>query len=167
MKQLATVVAVLVLALATVALAGTPGGPGAVYALTNSAQGNAVAVYDRSSDGQLSSPRFYPTAGLGSGAGGLGSQGSVALTTDGHLLLAVNAGSNTVSAFAVTARGLQLLDVVPSFGTQPVSIALRGHVAFVVNATSLSSHGYSLDRGGLTPIAGSGQALSPNASTPP
>jgi 6-phosphogluconolactonase (cycloisomerase 2 family) len=169
MKQLATVVAglaVLVLALATGALAGTPGGPGAVYALTNSAQGNAVAVYDRSSDGQLSSPRFYPTAGLGSGAGGLGSQGSVALTTDGHLLLAVNAGSNTVSAFAVTARGLQLLDVVPSFGTQPVSIALRGHVAFVVNATSLSIHGYSLDKGGLTPIAGSGQALSPNASTP-
>jgi 6-phosphogluconolactonase (cycloisomerase 2 family) len=169
MKQLATIVAglaVLVLALATGALAGTPGGPGAVYALTNSAQGNAVAVYDRSSDGQLSSPRFYPTAGLGSGAGGLGSQGSVALTTDGHLLLAVNAGSNTVSAFAVTARGLQLLDVVPSFGTQPVSIALRGHVAFVVNATSLSIHGYSLDKGGLTPIAGSGQALSPNASTP-
>ena len=169
MKQLATVVAglaVLVLALATGALAGTPGGPGAVYALTNSAQGNAVAVYDRSSDGQLSSPRFYPTAGLGSGAGGLGSQGGVALTTDGHLLLAVNAGSNTVSAFAVTARGLQLLDVVPSFGTQPVSIALRGHVAFVVNATSLSIHGYSLDKGGLTPIAGSGQALSPNASTP-
>ena len=98
MKQLATVVAglaVLVLALATGALAGTPGGPGAVYALTNSAQGNAVAVYDRAADGHLSSPRLYPTAGLGSGAGGLGSQGGVALTADGHVLLAVNAGSNT------------------------------------------------------------------------
>ena len=107
MKQLATVVAglaVLVLALATGALAGTPGGPGAVYALTNSAQGNAVAVYDRAADGYLSSPRFYPTAGLGSGAGGLGSQGGVALTADGHVLLAVNAGSNTVSAFAVTTQ---------------------------------------------------------------
>ena len=144
MKQLATVVAglaVLVLALATGALAGTPGGPGAVYALTNSAQGNAVAVYDRAADGHLSSPRFYATAGLGSGAGGLGSQGGVALTADGHVLLAVNAGSNTVSAFAVTGSGLQLLDVVPSFGTQPVSIAVQRHVAFVVNATSLSIHG--------------------------
>ena len=169
MKQLATVVAglaVLVLALATGALAGTPGGPGAVYALTNSAQGNAVAVYDRGADGHLSSPRLYPTAGLGSGAGGLGSQGGVALTADGHVLLAVNAGSNTISAFAVTSSGLQLLDVVPSFGTQPVSIAVRRNVAFVVNATSLSIHGYSIDKRGLTPIAGSGQALSPSANTP-
>src|SRR3954454_18085507 len=169
MKQLATVVAglaVLVLTLAGGALAGTPAGPGAVYALTNSAQGNAVAVYDRAADGQLSPPRFYPTAGLGSGAAGLGSQGAVALTANGHVLLAVNAGSNTVSAFAVTAHGLQLLDVVPSFGVQSVSIAVRGHVAFVVNATSLSIHGYSIDGRGLTPIPGSGQALSPNASTP-
>ena len=169
MKQLATVVAglaVLVLTLATGALAGTPGAPGAVYALTNSAQGNAVAVYERSADGQISSPRLYPTAGLGSGAGGLGSQGAVALTPDGHVLLAVNAGSNTVSAFAVTTDGLQLLDVVPSFGVQPVSITVRRHVAFVVNAASLSIHGYSLDNRGLTPIAGSSQALSPNANTP-
>jgi 6-phosphogluconolactonase len=169
MKQLATVVAglaVLVLALATGAIAGTPGGPGAVYALTNSAQGNAVAVYDRAADGRLSAPQLYPTGGLGSGAGGLGSQGAVALTNDGHELLAVNAGSNTVSAFAVTADGLELLDVVPSFGIQPVSITIRHDVAFVVNATSLSIHGYSIDRQGLTPIAGSGRALSANASTP-
>jgi 6-phosphogluconolactonase len=169
MKQLATVVAgltALVLAVATGAIAGTPGAPGAVYALTNSAQGNAVAVYDRAADGHLSSPRLYPTAGLGSGAGGLGSQGAVALTNDRHILLAVNAGSNTVSAFAVTVEGLQLLDVVPSFGTQPVSIAVRLHVAFVLNAASRSIHGYSIDKRGLTPIAGSGQALSPNANTP-
>jgi 6-phosphogluconolactonase (cycloisomerase 2 family) len=169
MKQLATVVAglaALVLATAGTAFAGAPAAPGAVYALTNSAQGNAVAVYDRAADGQLSSPRFYPTAGLGSGAGGLGSQGGVALTGDGRLLLAVNAGSNTISAFAVDADGLQLLDVVPSFGTRPVSVTIRRHVAFVVNATSLSIHGFSVDKRGLTPIDGSGQALSPNASTP-
>jgi 6-phosphogluconolactonase (cycloisomerase 2 family) len=61
---------------------------------------------------------------------------------------------------------LQLLDVVPSFGTQPVSIAVQRNVAFVVNATSLSIHGYSIDKRGLTPIAGSGQALSPSANTP-
>ena len=169
MKQLATVVAglaALVLALATGALAGTPGSPGAVYSLTNSAEGNAVAVYDRAPDGRLSSPRFYPTAGLGSGAGGLGSQGGVALTNDGHVLLAVNAGSNTVSAFAVTTDGLELLDVVSSFGSQPVSIAVSGHAAFVLNATSLSIHGYSVDKRGLTPIAGSGRALSATANTP-
>jgi 6-phosphogluconolactonase len=169
MKQLATVVAglaALVLTAAGNAFAGTPATPGAVYALTNSAQGNAVAVYDRAADGRLSPPRLYPTGGLGSGAGGLGSQGAVALADEGHVLLAVNAGSNTVSAFAVTGGGLELLDVVPSFGAQPVSIAVRRHVAFVVDAASLSIHGYSIDKRGLTPIAGSGQALSPNASTP-
>jgi 6-phosphogluconolactonase len=168
MKQLATVVAglaALTFVLTSTAFAGTEAGPGAVYALTNSAQGNAVALYDRAADGSLSSPRFFPTGGLGTGAG-LGSQGAVALTDDGRALLAVNAGSNTVSAFAVENGGLRLLDVVSSLGSRPTSVTVQHNVAFVLNAGSLSISGYRLDKDGLTPITGSDQALSANASTP-
>ena len=51
------------------------------------------------------------------------------------MLLAVNAGSNTVSLFRV-ARGdkLKLKQVVASGGQFPVSIAVRGHLVYVLNA---------------------------------
>src|SRR5437868_12971785 len=130
MKQLATVVAGafgLALALSGTALAGSKTSNGAVFALTNSAQGNAVAVYDRSAVGTLDAPSYYATGGLGTGAG-LGSQGAIALTGDGQQLLAVNAGDNTVSAFAVEGGGLRLLDVVPSGGVQPTSVTVRNNV---------------------------------------
>ena len=168
MKQLATVVAglaALALVLSGSALARTTSAPGAVYALTNSAAGNAVAVYDRGADGRLTSPRFYPTGGLGSGAG-LGSQGAVELSDDGQYLVAVNAGSNSVSTFAVDNGGLRLLDVVPSFGASPTSVTIRKGSVFVLNAGSLSIFGYRLDKNGLTPSAGSGRSLTAGANTP-
>jgi 6-phosphogluconolactonase len=167
MKMLATFVAGLVtLALALAATAVAAGStPGAVYALTNAAQGNSVAVYDRGADGGLAAPRFYATGGAGTGAG-LGSQGAIALSDDGRYLLAVNAGSSSVSAFAVAADGLRLLDVVSSSGSRPVSLALRHGVAFVLDAGSGSIAGFTLDRDGLAPIAGSVQTLSGGASTP-
>ena len=168
MKQLATVVAglaTLALALTGTAFAGTNGTPGAVYSLTNSPQGNAVAVFDRATDGHLGAPAYYPTGGLGTGAG-LGSQGALALAADDRYLLAVNAGSNTVSAFAVEVGGLRWLDTVSSSGVQPTSITLRHNVAFVLNAGSRSISGFSLDKNGLAPIAGSSAGLSAVASTP-
>lgn len=168
MKQLATVVAGLAaLALMTASSAFADGNdaPGAVYALTNATHGNAVAVYDRAADGRLSAPRFFPTLGLGNGAG-LGSQGGLALSGNRQTLLAVNPASNSVSAFAVDNHGLQLLDVVSSYGTNPISITIRKNVAYVLNGSSLSIHGYTVDRGGLTSIDGSSRALTTGASTP-
>jgi 6-phosphogluconolactonase (cycloisomerase 2 family) len=168
MKQLATVVAglaALVLATASSALAAGNDTPGAVYALTNATSGNAVAVYDRGADGRLSAPRFYATGGLGNGAG-LGSQGGLALSDNKQWLLAVNPASNTVSEFAVGNGTLRLVDVVSSFGTSPVSIAVRKNVAYVLNGGSLSIQGYTFDKQGLTPILGSGRSLSAGASTP-
>ena len=41
--------------------------PGAVFTLTNSPAGNAVAVFDRSADGSLSPAGTYATDGLGTG----------------------------------------------------------------------------------------------------
>ena len=87
------------------AAALTADAPGAVYALTNQASGNAVAIFDRGADGSLSWSSNVATGGTGAGSG-LGSQGALALSDDGRWLFAVNAGSNDVSAFQVTASGL-------------------------------------------------------------
>ena len=86
-----------VIALLAIAVpAGAADHPGSVYALTNSATGNAVLVYNRAADGSLSYSTSYATGGLGLG-GGLGSQGAVTLSSNGHFLLAVNAGANSIS----------------------------------------------------------------------
>src|SRR5262245_11906083 len=81
---------------------------GNVYVLTNQIEGNAVAVYDRGADGSLTAEGVYPTGGTGTAAG-LQSQGAVTLADDGRLVLAVNAGSNSISSFRVRRDGLQLV----------------------------------------------------------
>src|SRR5262249_41653365 len=65
---------------------------GAVFALTNAVDNNAVAMYDRASDGTLRPVGWFFTGGSGTGSG-LGSQGALALSDDRHWLFAVNAGS--------------------------------------------------------------------------
>src|SRR5437588_10723069 len=80
-------------------------GARAVYTLTNQVAGNSVAVFTRAADGTLSAAGRVATGGTGTGAG-LGSQGAVAVSDDGRWLLAVNAGSNDVSVFAVRPSGL-------------------------------------------------------------
>jgi 6-phosphogluconolactonase len=143
------------------------GGPGAVYTITNAAAGNAVVVYARASNGALSSGVTYPTGGTGTGAG-LGSQGAVALSEDGLLLFAVNAGSNDVSVFQVSASGLTLATRFPSGGIQPTSLTVRGNLVYVLNAGGNGNiTGFRLtDGAGVTPLAGSTQSLS-GASTAP
>ena len=105
MHRLKTLAVAAVLGLALLALAGpamASGGRGAVYTLTNSASGNAVAVFDRAADGSLTPDSTVATGGLGTGAG-LGSQG--ALVLDDDRLFAVNAGDNTISMLRVGHRG--------------------------------------------------------------
>ena len=160
---LAAAVTLLVLA----APAGAADDPGAVYALSNAASGNAVLVYDRAADGSLSYAGSYATGGLGLGAG-LGSQGAVTLTGNGRHLLAVNAGSNTVSSFAVENDGLELRDVAPSGGVRPTSVAERHGLVYVLNAGVPNSiAGFRLDaKGELTPLPGSVRPLAAAQTTP-
>ncbi|GAB2922066.1 hypothetical protein GCM10027093_71300 [Paraburkholderia jirisanensis] len=108
--------------------------PGAVFVLTNQPAGNAVLVYARAANGALTFAGRYPTGGKGAGSGAdpLGSQGS--LTLGPGFLFAVNAGSNDVSMFAVRGTKLVLVDRKPSGGQMPVSVAVKGFVAYVVNA---------------------------------
>lgn len=106
---------------------------GAVYTETNAQNGNAIHRLDRAPDGSLTWVATYRTGGAGTSAG-LGSQGAVALSDDGRVLLAVDAGSNDVAAFHVTRHGhLTLVDRVPSGGTMPVSIDIVDGSAYVLN----------------------------------
>lgn len=134
---------------------------GYVYTLSNASSGNSILAYTRAADGSLSFKTAYPTGGLGSGAG-LGSQGSVILTEDGHWLLAVNAGSNQISVFAVKSSGLELADVADSHGLMPVSLTSYDDLIYVLNeGGSGNVSGFSMDNHGhLTALDGSTQYLS-------
>jgi 6-phosphogluconolactonase len=134
---------------------------GAVYTLSNSSAGNAVLTFERNSDGSLTAAGSTPSGGLGTGSG-LGSQGAVILSRDGSQLFAVNAGSDSVSSFAVTSAGLRLLDTASSGGDLPISLTYRQGILYVLNnGTPNSISGLAVrDDGDLTPLAGSTRPLS-------
>jgi 6-phosphogluconolactonase len=140
---------------------------GAVYTSTNAAGGNQVLAFPRRRDGTLGAPVAYATGGTGAGAG-LGSQGAVTLSPNGRWLLVANAGSNSVSVFAVDGSELTRTDVEPSGGTFPVSIAVRGNLVYVLNGQGTTNvTGFRLSNvGALTPIDGATSTLSAAATGP-
>jgi len=143
------------------AAAHAAGDNGGVFVMTNEAAANKVAVYARSSNGSLTWLDSIGTGGLGSGAG-LGSQGAVQLSADGQWLLAVNAGSNDVSVFALKSQSLQLVDRVSSGGDDPISLTIHGNFVYVLNAGGAGNiSGFTLSNSGhLSWISGSNRALS-------
>src|SRR6185437_5625414 len=109
---------------------------GNVYVLTNQPSGNGVMVYHRLPSGKLTPRVVYPTGGNGAGTGTdpLQSQNPLVLNDTRKILIAVNAGSDSVSAFKASGDMLTLVNTVPSGGTMPVSIAVRGNLVYVLNA---------------------------------
>jgi hypothetical protein len=143
MKRLTTLfVASLLLALAVTQSAATKNPRGhhhrghhqqhAVFVQTNEPAGNRIIVFDRARNGQLSQAGTYPTGGNGGVAAPgdepdhLASQGSLVYDWRHSLLIAVNAGSDTVSTFKVRGDRLRLTGVVPSGGAFPASVAVSG-----------------------------------------
>lgn len=105
----------------------------AVFVQTDNTAGNQIVAYDRAPDGSLAQAGTYATGGLGGQLTGsvvdhLASQGSLVFSERRDSLYAVNAGSNTVSVFAVRGDRLSLRQVIGSGGTFPVSIAVRGNL---------------------------------------
>lgn len=171
-RTFAQALAALALLLTTLAWGGTAAAAphnraaGAVYTLSNSPSGNAVIAFDRAADGTLAPAGSYATGGLGSG-GGLGSQGAIVLSDDRKWLFAVNAGSDDVSVFAVTRRGLRLADRAPSGGAMPISLSYHDELLYVLNAGGVANiSGLRFDDGRLRPIAGSTRALSEDSPGP-
>nr|WP_251550390.1 lactonase family protein [Neobacillus muris] len=56
------------------------------------------------------------------------------MSRDGRFLIAVNAGSHSISSFIITDSGTPVLaDVKPSGGAQPNSVDVFGHLLYVSN----------------------------------
>ncbi|HWC73785.1 MAG TPA: beta-propeller fold lactonase family protein [Gemmatimonadales bacterium] len=142
-------------------------GPGAVYALTNAVGANAVAVFARNADGSLAWTGNVATGGAGAGSG-LGSQSAIALSDDGRWLVAVNAGSNDISAFSVGEAGPSLTGRVASGGIRPISVTVHGDLVYVLNAGNDGNiSGFRIDHdGALAPIPQSTRPLSSTAAGP-
>jgi hypothetical protein len=151
---------------ATAAPAFVPAGASqAVFVQTDNPSGNQVVAYYRAPDGVLTQAGTYATGGLGGILAGsavdhLASQGSLSYDPSPSLLFAVNAGSDTVSVFAVNGDRLALRQVLGSGGSFPVSVAVHGDLVYVLNALGGGRlQGYRVSGGFLVPIPGSGRAL--------
>jgi 6-phosphogluconolactonase len=138
----------------------------AVYTTSNDPSGNAVIVFTRAANGQLTQRKVVKTGGKGIKATApfgfpiVDSSGSVNLTPDGKLLFVVNAGDNSISSFKITASGPKLVQHVSSHGKLPISLTSSGNVLYVVNETSQNIFGWKFSSTGkLTPIAGSDRKL--------
>ncbi len=143
---------------------------GAAYTEDNSTSGNHVYAYARMADGSLTKIGEYATGGNGIGGtvDPLKSQYAVALSEDHAWLFAVNAGSNTVTTFRVErSGGLRLVGDAPSYGIEPVSIAVHDETVYVLSHGDANQpgtiHGYRVSDDGLNSINGSVYTLSPNA----
>ena len=146
---------------------------GLVFVQTNELHGNRIVVYRRAEDGLLSPAGTYATGGNGGIAAPgdesdrLGSQGSLVYDAGHSLLLAVNAGSNTVSAFRVQDDRLRLVGLVPSGGDFPASIAVHGNLVYVLNAGGAGIvQGFWIGRDGLRPLHDSARSLGLANTTP-
>ncbi len=141
------------------------GAGGAVFALTDNTAGNAVAAFHRAAGGALTPAGTYSTHGLGgilanSVVDHTASEGALAYDQARGLLIAVNPGSNTITVFRVDGDQLTFTQVLSSGGDFPVSVAVHGDHAYVLNALGGGSlYGYRIDGGRLAPIAGSYRAL--------
>jgi 6-phosphogluconolactonase (cycloisomerase 2 family) len=142
--------------------------PGHVYTISNDADGNEVLDYRRAANGTLTFEASYSAGGNGSG-GGLGNQGAVVFADENEVLLAVNAGSNSVSSFKIKNNGLQLRSTVNSGGMRPVSIAVHEDIVYVLNAGGNGTiSGFRLlNNDKLQPIPNSTRPLSVAATTGP
>ena len=159
-------------ALAQAAASGA-GADHAVFVQTDDPAGNSIVAYARHDDGTLTYAATYATGGNGARAAGaavdpLASQSSLVIDREHGLLLAPNAGSNTVSVFSVSGDTLQLNQVVASGGPFPASIGVHGDLAYVLDGGFAGYvQGYRIQAGRLHPITGSLRSLGLGNGNPP
>jgi 6-phosphogluconolactonase (cycloisomerase 2 family) len=111
----------------------------ALFVETESASGNNVLSYSRSSDGTISFAGSYPTGGFGATAldavaDPIASQGGLTLINNNSELVATNSGSDTVTVFAVEGTHLIWLQQIASQGQFPASVASHGNLVSVLNS---------------------------------
>ena len=147
---------------------------GLVFVQTNEPTGNRIVVYDRAGDGRLTEAGAYATGGNGSAAlpgtesDHLASQGSLVYDAAHKLLIAVNAGSDSVSTFRIQGDRLGLAGVVASGGQFPASIAVHENLVYVLNAGGTGNvQGFRIVGNDLRPIPDSARTLGLANTDPP
>ena len=146
----------------------------AVFVQTNERDGNKIVVFSRHRDGRLTEEDTYPTRGNGGNAAPgnvsdrLGSQGSLVYDERHRLLLAVNAGSDSISVFRVNGTRLRLTDIDPSGGGFPASIAVHDDLVYVLNAGGAGIvQGFEIRGDRLQRLGGSARSLGLANTDPP
>lgn len=141
-----------------------------VYTMSNDATANKVYAYNIDANGSLSFKGAYPTTGTGTSTD-MGNQGAMTTALGGHLVYAVNPGSNDMSVFyALTDGSLTLKEKVSTGGTQPVSVTERNGIVYVLNAgvgtdaSNIVGFGYN-SQAKLVQIPGSTMAVSTSGAS--
>ena len=149
------------------------GPAGGVFAMSNILDENTIVAYARADDGTLTLVGEFPTEGLGGDFDGpegldpLISAYSLINTPDNEYLMAVNAGSNTITVMAINDdMSLEVVDVESTAGVGPNSLAYNNGIVYVTNIDADgefegepdqegSIYGYTFEDGDLTAIPGS------------
>ncbi|MBB6416197.1 beta-propeller fold lactonase family protein [Streptomyces sp. AK010] len=163
----AVAAATVAVSLASASQYGTSGAEAerAVFVQGNELGGNTIHVFARDDQGKLKPGGTYATGGRGGDqvdapTDSLASQGSLVYDHASGLLLGVNAGSGTLTSFRVEGTKLKDRRIVDTGGEFPSSIAVRGKVAYVMNAGGEGSvQGYRITAKGLVPMRGSFRSL--------
>lgn len=129
---------------------------GAVFAMTNIASGNSVVSFSRDASGHLTQNGIFPTGGHGIGVD-FDTQGGLQLSKDKRFLYGVNPGDDKISVFSVHGSCLKCVQEIYG-GDQPLSIALNGDLAYVLDGSVADTgiRGFKVGSDGLlTPIGNS------------
>jgi 6-phosphogluconolactonase (cycloisomerase 2 family) len=138
---------------------------GAVFVQGNDPAGNKVLAYRRDNAGQLTLSGTFDTGGKGGRVEGavvdpLASQGSLQYVSKQHLLIGVNAGSDSLYAFRVDGSRLERRQVLSSGGSFPVSVAVHDDLVYVLNAGGSGNvQGFRIEGDHLRPIERSTRSL--------
>ena len=145
---------------------------GAVYTQTNNPAGNRVVKFARRANGRLVKRQSVATGGNGSTQNvGCGPNcpildSNYAVVNYGRLVFAVNAGSDTVTSFRETRRGLRRIDTNGSGGDMPEGLAVHDGLLYVLNVNTANSNGTTGNIHGLR-FTPTGQLSTLRGSTQP
>jgi 6-phosphogluconolactonase (cycloisomerase 2 family) len=149
------------------------GRDGMVFVQSNDPKRNSILAFRRAADGKLTAAGEYPTGGRGGAQKDnpfdpLASQESLVFDRPHQLMIAVNAGSNSVTTFRVRDGRLTHPRTVKSGGDFPASIAISGKTVYVLNAGGTTNvTGFRLTHDGLRRLPGSTRKLGiTNAAVP-
>ena len=138
---------------------------GMVFVQSNDPEQNSVLAFRRAADGSLTAAGEFRTGGRGGSQRDnpfdpLASQESLVFDRAHQMMIAVNAGSNSVTTFRV--RGEKLTDphTVSSGGDFPTSIAVSGETVYVLNAGGTTNvTGFRITHSGLSRLRHSAREL--------